>query len=371
MLRKLDEASIQANLREIVKTIRAGGISVVLVGVPKPALITGTAEFYAEIAKEFDLPYEGKIVDRRALPARAEIRHDPSQCPGLSQDGRGHRRAAAQGGRDLSAGAARLTPVRLTLLMCVAEALSMTGFATYTTLLPVLQREWGLSQFRSGLDQRHLLPGYVAATPILTSLTDRVDARRVYLLACGLSVRRRGGIRAVRRQPVERAFLPVPDRRGPRRQLHARPQDAGRPARGQVQRARSASYTASFGIGSTYFDPGQRLDRRGCSAGNGPSRSARRARWWPRCSSISSCRAGARARARQPAPALLDFRPVLRNRKTLLYILGYSAHNYELFGQRSWMVAFLVFYGIVATRRRADADRGGDACRRRSICSDR
>jgi MFS family permease len=45
----------------------------------------------------------------------------------------------------------------------------------------------------------------------------------------------------------------------------------------------------------------------------------------------------------QPAPALLDFRPVLRNRKTLPYIAGYTAHNYELFGQRSWMVAFLVF----------------------------
>jgi lysophospholipase L1-like esterase len=62
MLRKVDEAQIKANLREIIRTIRAGGISVVLVGVPKPALITGTAEFYAEIAKEFDVPYEGKVV---------------------------------------------------------------------------------------------------------------------------------------------------------------------------------------------------------------------------------------------------------------------------------------------------------------------
>jgi len=62
MLRKLDEAQTKANLREIIRMIRAGGISVVLVGVPKPALITGTAEFYAEIAKEFNVPYEGKIV---------------------------------------------------------------------------------------------------------------------------------------------------------------------------------------------------------------------------------------------------------------------------------------------------------------------
>jgi MFS family permease len=40
---------------------------------------------------------------------------------------------------------------------------------------------------------------------------------------------------------------------------------------------------------------------------------------------------------------LLDFRPVFRNRKTLPFIIGYSAHNYELFGQRAWMVAFLVY----------------------------
>ena len=32
---------------------------------------------------------------------------------------------------------------RLTLTMCGAEALSMTGFAAYTTLLPQLQREYG------------------------------------------------------------------------------------------------------------------------------------------------------------------------------------------------------------------------------------
>jgi len=62
MLRKVDEAQIKANLREIIRTIRAGGISVVLVGVPRPALITSTAEFYAEIAKEFNVPYEGKVV---------------------------------------------------------------------------------------------------------------------------------------------------------------------------------------------------------------------------------------------------------------------------------------------------------------------
>ena len=51
--------------------------------------------------------------------------------------------------------------------------------------------------------------------------------------------------------------------------------------------------------------------------------------------------------AHEQGPALLDFRPVLKNRKTLPYIIGYLTHNYELFGQRSWMVAFLVFCASV------------------------
>jgi MFS family permease len=47
--------------------------------------------------------------------------------------------------------------------------------------------------------------------------------------------------------------------------------------------------------------------------------------------------------AQAPAPALLDFRPVLANRNTRYYVVGYALHSYELFGQRAWMVAFLAF----------------------------
>jgi len=45
--------------------------------------------------------------------------------------------------------------------------------------------------------------------------------------------------------------------------------------------------------------------------------------------------------------ALLDFRPVLRNRTALGYILGYGAHCFELYGMRTWIVAF---WGFVAAR---------------------
>jgi predicted MFS family arabinose efflux permease len=44
-----------------------------------------------------------------------------------------------------------------------------------------------------------------------------------------------------------------------------------------------------------------------------------------------------------PSGALLDFRPVLRNRTALGYILGYGAHCFELYGMRTWIVAFWTF----------------------------
>ena len=68
---------------------------------------------------------------------------------------------------------------RLTFIMCLAEALSMTGFAAYTTLLPQLQRAWGLSNSEAGAISGFLFAGYMVSVPVLTSLTDRMDSRRI------------------------------------------------------------------------------------------------------------------------------------------------------------------------------------------------
>src|SRR5260221_4899872 len=72
---------------------------------------------------------------------------------------------------------------RVIAWMCAAHVASMTGFAAYSTLLPRLQGEWGLNNSQAGFISGAFFAGYMAAVPLLTSLTDRVDSRRVYLVS--------------------------------------------------------------------------------------------------------------------------------------------------------------------------------------------
>jgi lysophospholipase L1-like esterase len=58
-LRKLPEGQAAANVRAMVRLARDKGVDVVLVGVPKLGLTGSPAAFYADIAREFRIPYEG------------------------------------------------------------------------------------------------------------------------------------------------------------------------------------------------------------------------------------------------------------------------------------------------------------------------
>ncbi|HYU68528.1 MAG TPA: arylesterase [Burkholderiales bacterium] len=63
-LRKLDEARAANNIRAMVRLARSRGAEVVLIGVPKPGLLPSPAGFYADIAREFRLPYEAKALKK-------------------------------------------------------------------------------------------------------------------------------------------------------------------------------------------------------------------------------------------------------------------------------------------------------------------
>jgi MFS family permease len=237
--------------------------------------------------------------------------------------------------------ARRLTPVELTLLACGAEVCSMTGFAAYTTLLPVLQREWGLTNSGAGLIGGIYYAGYIAATPILTSLTDRVDPRRIYIVSCLVSLVGAAGFALLAgglATALVFQFLIGVGLGGT--YMPGLKMLADR-LEGNTQSRSVGFYTASFGIGSS-------LSIVACGALG----AAFGWRWAFYCGAVGPLAAAILVaflmppgppRVAHEAPALFNFGPVLRNRRTLPYIIGYSLHNYELFGQRSWMVAFLVF----------------------------
>jgi lysophospholipase L1-like esterase len=62
LLRKTGEKQAASNVRAMIDMARKRGTDVVLIGVPKPGLSASVARFYAEIAKEFDVPYEGNVL---------------------------------------------------------------------------------------------------------------------------------------------------------------------------------------------------------------------------------------------------------------------------------------------------------------------
>ena len=83
----------------------------------------------------------------------------------------------------------KLSPVSLLIVLCIAQILSMAGFANFAVLLNELSAEWSLTSTQAGWIGGIYFAGYVAAVPFLVGLTDVVDARRIYLfgLLCGIA----------------------------------------------------------------------------------------------------------------------------------------------------------------------------------------
>jgi lysophospholipase L1-like esterase len=62
LLRHHDLETTAGNLRQMILAARASGAQVLLVGVPQPGLLLRPAAFYEELAAEFEIPCEKKIL---------------------------------------------------------------------------------------------------------------------------------------------------------------------------------------------------------------------------------------------------------------------------------------------------------------------
>jgi MFS family permease len=222
----------------------------------------------------------------------------------------------------------------------------MLGFSTYAALLPELRDAWSLSNSQAGMVGGMFFAGYVGAVSLCTSLTDRIDARWVYLAgallaaaaSAGFGLAASGFWSAVLFQVVlgigiAATYMPglrlLSDRIG-----------------GPRQSRYIAFYTSFFGIGTAFSF---------AIAGLVTPLYGWRAAFL--VSAIGPLAAGAavflllRPDAPKPAKAfslgalfpLRAWRRVLADRASAGYTFGYMAHCLELFGSRAWMVAFLGF----------------------------
>ena len=61
-LRKQSETEAAANVRAMIKLAKDKGINVILIATPKPGLSISPPDFYAEIAKEFAIPFNDGVL---------------------------------------------------------------------------------------------------------------------------------------------------------------------------------------------------------------------------------------------------------------------------------------------------------------------
>lgn len=225
---------------------------------------------------------------------------------------------------------------KLVTVMCLAQVGNLLPHVVVPAVMPQhLIPLWQLSGSEAGLMAASYALGYMLAVPVLTTLTDRIDARLILFvgsLVSGLATIAFGIwaedllsaslLWALAGIGFAGAYMPglkaLTDRLGP----------------GDISRSVTL-YTACFslGVGLSFLVSQVVAEHVGWRAafwvtGLGP------------IGMIAACLRMAPVKPPRSGVALLNFAPVLRNRPAMGYILGYGAHCFELYAMRTWIVAF-------------------------------
>ena len=223
----------------------------------------------------------------------------------------------------------------------------MLGFSTYAALLPELRDLWALSNAQAGVVGGMFFAGYVATVSFWTALTDRIDARYVYLAGSLLAAAGGAGFGLAATGLPTAALFQILLGMGIAATYMPGLRMLSDHISGPSQSRYIAFYTSFFGIGIALS-----LAIAGFIA---PALGWHAAFLW---SALGPLAAGVAvffmiAPSRPAAPSrafslkvlfpLPEWRRVLANRASAGYTLGYTAHCLELFGSRAWVVAFLAF----------------------------
>jgi len=235
------------------------------------------------------------------------------------------------------------TAGRLVAIVCAAQVLVQIGAYFWPALLPGLTDRWALTYTQAGWITAVFYGAYMLSVPILVTLTDRIDPRRIYLLGVGLTIGGHlyfglaadGFWSAVLGRALAGVGWAGTYMTG-LKLLADRVDD-------RLMSRAVAAHAAGIGVsGALSFATGDAI--------------ARLAGWESAFIAAGVSAAGAwcmvaaavPARRARPAPAadggkLFDFRPVFRNRSAMAYAIAYCVHTLEMNALRGWAVAFLAY----------------------------
>src|SRR5512138_93657 len=69
------------------------------------------------------------------------------------------------------------------LLLCLAQIFIMLVFLNYSAVLPLLKQEWGMNNTMAGSIFSVYQLGYIASGVILSTLTDRLNTRYIFIVS--------------------------------------------------------------------------------------------------------------------------------------------------------------------------------------------
>lgn len=80
------------------------------------------------------------------------------------------------------------SPARLVGVVCAAQVLVQIGAFFWPALLPSMMPLWQLSNSEAGWITASFYGAYMISVPVLVTLTDRIDPKRVYLFGVGATI---------------------------------------------------------------------------------------------------------------------------------------------------------------------------------------
>ena len=239
-----------------------------------------------------------------------------------------------------------LSGARLVAVVCAAQVLVQLGAYFWPALLPGMMPLWGLSNSEAGWITAMFYGAYMVSVPILVTLTDRIDARRVYLfgVACTITAHLLFGLLAEGfwSALLLRALACIgwAGTYMTGLKLLADQVDA------KLMSRATAGHAASIGVsGAVSFACADAL------AGALGWQSAfvvaavTAITAWLMVALLVPGRTTPLPRAAD-GHALFDFRPVFRNRSAMAYAIAYSIHTLEMNALRGWGVAFLAYVAV-------------------------